>query len=131
MPKTQLSKRQHRTAPKRVLGAALALIVAFLLLSSVIGLAEKYVAIQGRVRDLKEEQRELADKKTRLEATNRYIETNEGRERELRAKYNVVKPGEGMIVITEPAPLEGDRGPSSRVGRWWDSLLRGLGLRRD
>lgn len=131
MPKTQLSKRQHRTAPRRVLGAALALLVAFLLLASVIGLAEKYMAIRGHVQDLKEEQTELLAKQARLAETNRYIATPEGRERELRAKYNVVKPGEGMVVITEPASFEGDHGPSTRVGKWWDSLLRGLGIRKD
>lgn len=128
MPKPQL-QRQKRTSPKRVLGAVVAVVVAFLLLASVVGLAEKYVAIRKRVRDLKEEQAELAQKQLALKKTNEYIETEEGIERELRTKYNVIKPGEGVIVITNPGDGEEDVGPSSRVGRWWDSLLRGLGIR--
>lgn len=102
-----------------------------MLLASVVGLAEKYIAIRKRVRDLKEEQQRLVKKQETLVKTNAYIETTEGEERELREKYNVVKPGEGMIVITNPANIGTDTGPTTRVGRWWDALLRGLGIRDD
>jgi len=131
MAKAQLSKRQHRTSPRRVLGAAVALIVVFLLLASVVGLAEKYLAIRNRLKDMKSQQAALALKQAQLRETNSYIETKEGQERELREKYNIVKPGEGMIVITEPEAAAGLGGPTTRVGRWWDSLLRGLGVRED
>jgi cell division protein FtsB len=114
-----------------VLGALVALAVAVMLLASVIGLAEKYITIRKRVRDLKEEQARLEQKQEELAKTNAYIETREGEERELREKYNVIKPGEGMIVITEPSGEDMDDGPNTRVGRWWDSLLRGLGIRKD
>jgi cell division protein FtsB len=121
--------QRSRTSPKRVLAAAVALGVAVMLLASVVGLAEKYITIRKRVRDLKEEQQRLVAKQEMLVKTNAYIETNEGEERELREKYNVVKPGEGMIVITNPATVGADTGPTTRVGRWWDALLRGLGIR--
>ncbi len=130
MPKTQLSQRQNHTSPKRALGAIVALVVVFLLLTSVIGLAEKYHAIRGRVKDLKVEETTLAAKQEELRETNRYIESPEGRERELRAKYNVIKPGEGMVVITEPSEPATDARPSTRVGRWWESLMKGLGIQK-
>ncbi len=130
MPKTQLSQRQRRTSPKRVLGVTVALVVVFLLLASVIGLVEKYIAIRKRVRDLKEEQKLLTEKYVTLQETNRFIETKEGQEYALRSKYNVVKPGEGVIVVTEPSNFLENNGPTTRVGKWWDSLLRGIGIRK-
>jgi hypothetical protein len=125
-----IRKQQNRTSPKRILATVVALTVAIILLASVIGLAEKYVTIRKRVHDLKIEEQRLAEKQGQLAKTNSYIETREGEERELREKYNVVKPGEGMIVITDPVDVV-DSGPTSRVGRWWDSLLKGLGLRKE
>lgn len=131
MQKKQLHERQKKTSPKRVLAAAVALTVVFLLLASVISLAEKYIAIRKRLRDLKDEQAALVEKQETLRATNEYIETNEGRERELRAKYNVIKPGEGVVIITEPVPSKESEESQSRVGRWWESLLRGLGFKKE
>ncbi len=130
MPKPQLS-RQKLTSPKRVLGAVVAVVVAFLLLASVVGLAEKYAAIRGRVRDLKDQQQQLTEKQEALRKANEYIGTKEGAERELRTKYNVIKPGEGMVIITTAAEEEAEEGRFSRIGHWWDSLLRGLGIREE
>jgi hypothetical protein len=131
MPTPQLRKQRSKTSPKRVLAALVAVAVASILLASVVGLTEKYIAIRKRVRDLKEEQKTLATKQEDLQKRNAYIETKEGEERELRERYNVVKPGEGMIVITNPPEAEKKDGPTTRVGKWWDALLRGLGLRKE
>lgn len=128
MIKKQPSIRQHRISPKRILGATVALVVAFLLLTSVIGLMEKYRVIRGRVRGLKDEQKELLVKQDLLIEKNRYIGTDEGQEYELRSKYNVVKPGEGMIIVTDPESINDINPRDSRVKRWWVSLLRGLGF---
>jgi cell division protein FtsB len=131
MPKTQLSQRQQRTSPKRVLGAALALIVAFLLLASVVSLAQKYISIRSRVRGLKEEERTLMVKQEQMRKTNAYLNTPEGQEHLLREKYGVVRPGEGVVMITESTLTPNTEAPKSRVGKWWDSLVRGLGFRKE
>lgn len=123
------SRQTKRTSPRRILAAAVALGVAVLLLASVISMAEKYATTRKRVRDLKAEEARLKEKQEELTKRNAYIETKEGEERELREKYNVVKPGEGVVVITEPADTGVKTGPTTRVGRWWDSLMRGLGIR--
>lgn len=129
MPKSQLEKRQQRASPRRILGALVAVTVVFLLAASVISLAEKYSAIRRRVNTLKEEQALLLEKKTLLEESNRYIKTKEGQERELRTKYNVIKPGEGVVMVTSPASHSSEDGPNTKIGKWWDNLLRGLGIR--
>jgi len=129
MAKTQFTpKRQSSVSPKRVLQAFLAVGVALWLLSSVIGLIGKYALIHRKVRDLKEEKVDAVEKKEELETMNSFIDSDEGRERILRTKYNVVKPGEGVVVITDTDPIVPPEHKSA-VGKWWDSLLRGVGLR--
>lgn len=115
---------------KRILGALIALVVFFLLLMSVIRLAEKYFAIKTRSRELQEEQTTLTAKQNELVQTNAYLATPGGTEQSLRERYNYLKPGEEMIIITpdtSPAPLPP---PSSGIGHWWDELLHGLGIRK-
>ncbi|HVY36249.1 MAG TPA: hypothetical protein VG982_03200, partial [Candidatus Paceibacterota bacterium] len=86
-------------------------------------------AIRSRLRNLKEEHATLLQKQETLQKTNDYLSTPEGQEEALREKYNVVKPGEGVVVITTPPGAEnGDH--TSRIAKWWDSLLHGLGVRK-
>lgn len=117
---------------KRLLGAMVALIAFFMLLTSVIGLAEKYFAIKGRTRELKTKQIKLEEKELALMEQNTYLETPDGQQQSLRAKFNVVQPGEEMIIITaplaaEPVPAE----EQTRIGHWWEAIVRGLGLKKD
>lgn len=127
MTKKQFSP-QYRIPPKRILGAAIALVVFFLFLTSVIGLAQKYFAIRAQGKDLVNQQNELKEKEANLSTTNDYLATQAGTEQSLRERFNYIKPGEEMIVITPdttPAPVEEEGG----VAHWWDQLLKGLGLR--
>ena len=129
MPKT--SPSNSKLSSKRLLGALIALIAFFMLLTSVIGLAEKYFAIKGRTQELKTQQTKLEDKELALMEQNSYLETTDGQQQSLRAKFNVVQPGEEMIIITapiapEPMPIE----ERSRIGHWWQSVIRGIGLRK-
>lgn len=115
-------------SPKRILGAITALIVVFLLLVSVINVAQKYFSIKTHIKDLEAEKTDLEQKQISLKITNDYLDTPEGREQALRDKFNVVKPGEGMIIVT---PLDTQEVPpqKSKVLRWWDAVLRGVGIR--
>lgn len=130
MPKTSLS--HSKISYKRLLGAVIALIAFFMLLTSVIGLAEKYFAIKGRTRELKEKQLKLEQKELALMQENAYLETPDGQQQSLRAKFNVVQPGEEMIIITAPiAPAPQPASEQSRIGHWWEVIVRGLGLKND
>jgi len=108
----------------------LALLIFFLLLTSVIRLGQKYFALRARSTDLTEQQAALQQKSTSLAATNAYLATPEGTEQSLRERYNYVKPGEGMIIIspdqTAPPPPPAPTG----IAAWWNDLLHGLGLRK-
>jgi hypothetical protein len=118
-------------SPKRMLGAVIALVLFFLLLMSVIRLAEKYFAIKNRSRELAQEQVTLANKQKDLTTTNAFLATPEGTETSLRERYDYVKPGEQMIIIT---PTEAGDSPTEAptgIVKWWDELLEGLGLRKE
>ena len=126
MAKTQFTQPKHTISPKRLLRAIIALIVVFVLVNSVISLAQKYIGIRRHIRDLAHEKKALEQKYQDLERTNDSLATDAGAERVLRKKYNVVKPGEGIIVVVEsPTAPEPERG--SRVSRWWQAILGGLG----
>lgn len=101
-------KRFQQTEPKRKkLPAPILAIILFavllFLLSSVIGLARKQVGITRAIRQLKGQREALAEKQVSLEESVAYLQTREGKEQALRDKYRLVKPGEGLVVITDPA----------------------------
>jgi cell division protein FtsB len=117
---------------KRVLGAILVLVIFFLLLTSVIGLAQKYFAIKDRSKELAAQQASLTAQQNDLSATNSFLATPEGTEESLRERYNYLKPGEQMIVITpDPNDVPPPLPPQSRVAHWWDELLNGLGFHKN
>jgi len=131
MHKTQLS-HSHKLSYKRLLGTGVALVAFFLLLTSVIGLAEKYFAIKSRTKELKKQQDALVLKERSLMEQNAYLETPDGQAQVLRAKFNVVQPGEEMIVIMNPPELEiPPEKEQSRLRHWWESLVRGLGFKKE
>lgn len=130
MAKKQFPENHHQSvSPKRILGTLVALVVFFLLLTSVIGLGQKYFTLKSRSGELKEEQAELSQKEKTLSETNAYLATPEGTEESLRQRYNYIKPGEQMIVIT---PDTSTTPPPEKTGivHWWDELLQGLGIRK-
>jgi len=124
MAKTQFTAHhQPRISPKQLLGAVLALVLFFLLLSSVIGLAKKYFAVRTRNQELVGETKTLQQNEAELTATNAYLSSPQGEEASLREQYNYVKPGEGMIVIS-PAPSDAPAPvPQSIFSRWWNEIF--------
>lgn len=131
MAKTQFTPPKQRFSHRRILGALLALTIAFLLLTSVVNIASKYFTIRRHIRELTQEQEDLRHKQTTLAMTNAYLATPDGQEQMLREKYGVVRPGEGVIVVTSPAPTTPSVESKSIVGRWWSILLHGLGIHKD
>ncbi len=131
MAKTQFTEKKQRLSYKRLLGALIALVLAFLLLTSVVSVASKYFAIKRHIKELNQEQATLAAKHESLEKKNAYLATPAGQEQALRDKYNVVKPGEGMIVIVPPDVSREPEDKPSAVSRWWSAIIAGLGIGRD
>lgn len=131
MAKKQFPQSEHHSiSSKRLLGTAVALLVFFLLLMSVIRLAQKYFAIKTRTRELVGEQVTLNQKENDLVATNEYLATPAGTEQSLRERYNYLKPGEQMIVISPDTAATSPSPEPTGIAHWWDELLHGLGIRK-
>ena len=131
MAKTQFPDNR-KISYKTLLGTGIALVAFFVLLTSVIGLGEKYFAIKSRTKELKKQQATLIAKEQSLMEQNAYLETPEGKAQVLRAKFNVVQPGEEMIVImATPEPELAPEKDQSRIGHWWDAIVRGLGFKKE
>jgi cell division protein FtsB len=118
----------HTISSKRILGTALALLIFFLLLMSVIRLAEKYFAIRTRNQELRQEQIMLNQKENDLATTNAFLATPEGTEQSLRERYDYLKPGEQMIIINPDTSVTPTLDHQTTVGHWWSQLLHGLGI---
>ncbi len=127
MAKTQFTQKGQSISPKRVLGAVVALTLGFLLLVSVGNVAQKYFTLRTDIQNLTKEKEALQEKQRTLTATNQYIATPEGTEQALREKYNVVKPGEEMIIVTDQN-ADQTSPQQSRTARWWNAILQGLGI---
>ena len=131
MAKTQFPNNR-KISYKTLLGTGVALVAFFVLLTSVIGLGEKYFAIKSRTKELKKQQATLIAKEQSLMEQNAYLETPDGKAQVLRAKFNVVQPGEEMIVImTPPEPELPPEKEQSRIGHWWDAIVHGLGFKKE
>lgn len=129
MPQPTPRKRNQISSRSVIIFVALS-IVFFILLSSVITLGRKYIALRAKLGELNTEQQTISDKQALLKERNDFLTTPEGEERILREKYDVVQPGEGVIIVTEPdigAPPTAAH-PDSWVGNVWHAVLRGLGI---
>ena len=101
------------------------MLVILLLINAVWGISAKY----GKSKDIAERAKaDLEVLREREASLNRSIEalsTEEGKERELRDRFGVVKEGERMIVLIE----EEEKAPPivSKKG-WWASFLGVFGF---
>lgn len=115
----------EKKAPPLVLAVVLT-VFFIILLSSVVNLIQKQRKIKVAIRELESENQVLVDKQKNLEETIGFLETEEGKEQVLRDKYRLVKPGEGLVVITDPAPPGMDSGEDNRpfFKRFFDAIKR-------
>lgn len=132
MAKMQFQQKQHSALSTRwLIGALVALLVFFLLLTSVIGLAEKHFALKNRIKELRAEEVSLREKEASLKATNAFLQTPEGKEQALREKYNLVKPGEGMVIVTQDEASKQALEEKGFVSKWWEAIKRVLGFGKE
>jgi cell division protein FtsB len=131
MIKTQSTTHRPRTvSPKALLLGIVALVLFSLLLSSVLELTGKYRTIRGHITELKEEQVTLKQKEHTVTSMNTYINTPEGQEQIFRDKYRMIKPGEGIIVVTEESDTPTvDMNRKGKAAHIWQVIMQGLGLR--
>ncbi|MEK7228396.1 MAG: hypothetical protein AAB681_03520 [Patescibacteria group bacterium] len=127
-------RKQHVTTKKTlssraILTAIVSFLVLFLVLSSVVGLWKKYRSIRAHIKELKEQELALSEKKALVTSTNEYLGTPEGEEEVFRDSYRLVRPGEGIVIITKDGQEEPPPAKGPAILQFWNSIIRGLGLR--
>ena len=129
MQKMQSSRRRS-VSIKTLFFFAGSAILFVCMLWAVCTLGSKYLDTRSKLSEDTSEQQTLERKKQELTDENAYLNTPEGQEHMIRDKYSLVKPGEGLIVITEPSSDTVQAQHSGTgIARWWDTLLKGLGIR--
>lgn len=118
-------------SPKSILSLLASALIAFVLFVAVFNVTTKYFGIRNNIKKLEAQKSELQIKKENLEQINQRLETQEGIEETLRDKYNVVKPGEGMIIVTNREKTKDYNDGKNAVSRWWNDILLGIGIRKE
>lgn len=122
---------QDRRRTKKFLHSryALAVLIVVLLLLSrgVWGIYAKYEKSQALVEKSKADLAILQSRQDTLTKSIEALNTEEGREKELRDRFGVVRQGEKMIILVDDtAPVR----PSVNAinDSWWQKFLESLGL---
>lgn len=100
-----------------------ALIVVFLLSAQAVwGIYNKYQKSEELAARMEANLAELKSRKYKLEGLNASLETPEGKEREIRDRFGVVKEGERTVVIVDDREADDGIEPL-KEGGWWSAFL--------
>ena len=98
------------------------IIVVVFISRGVIGVYAKERDSRMELSLLEKRKAELSDRLARVSLNNDRLKTEEGIESEIRSKFDVVKPDEGVIVVVDeklPVPEEDTRGV---MKKFWDGV---------
>lgn len=106
-----MTKLTHSPAAYIVL-----VLLAVLFIYNAVGAFNKSRLAEGRMNAVEDEFANLENQKTRLTAELQNANTDFGREKALREKFNVVKEGEQVIMIVNKAEVMETQAPSPKPG---------------
>jgi len=117
---------QDRRRIRRLLHSryAIGVLVVILALSAqaVWGIYNKYRKSEELSARMGANLSELKTRKQRLEGLNASLGTSEGKEREIRDRFGVVREGERTIIIVEGTSADDGVTPIAPRG-WWEAFL--------
>ncbi|MFA6158930.1 MAG: hypothetical protein WC763_04915 [Candidatus Paceibacterota bacterium] len=117
MREFQDRRRVRRLLHSRYVIGALG-VVLVLSADAVWGIYDKYQKSQSLASKMQGNLAELQSRKQKLEGLNASLATSEGREREIRDRFGVVKEGERSVVIVDDASGTRMIQPASSGGLW-------------
>lgn len=104
-------------------------LVIILLINAVWGISSKYAKSKDIAERAKADLEILREREASLNRSIEALSTQEGKERELRDRFGVVKEGERMIVLIEE---EEEASPAAVPKQgWWARFLGIFGAKRD
>ncbi len=99
-------------------------LVCILAIYSVIGSISKYTLAREKYKNSKEELEKLEENKQKLESSLSVLSTDFGEEQVIRDKFNVVREGEGLIVIIDEKESASNASQTrSGFASFWRSLF--------
>lgn len=114
---------------KRALFSVPALLVLAVIVASVsiaaFNMYGTYKETRQRVSTLKQERRELVERKQAAQSAVAEIATKRGLKEEIREKFSVAKPGERVIVLTENKRRRSTTTKENADG-WWQWIKESL-----
>lgn len=99
--------------------------VALLVVYSAGSMVRDTIVLRQEAREMEAKRANLLRKKSELEAHMDELETSEAIEREAKARFNLKKPGEQVVVVMSPKPPET---ASSTPPGFWQRLRNFFGL---
>lgn len=108
------------------------IVILGLVLSAFIRITLQKAAIQRQIDELKAEKEKLESNNNDLAGLLDYFASESYKEREMRLKLNMQKPGERVVIISRPEDKTGqdissESGESSSVSsgfkKWWNYFL--------
>ena len=124
MREFQDRRRIRRLLHSRYAIGALVVVLA-LSIEAVWGIYSKYGKSEELAARMEANLAELQTRKQRLEGLNASLETSEGKEREIRERFGVVREGERTIIIVDEAGADDGVTPIAPRG-WWGAFLAGF-----
>lgn len=119
MSKMQLKKMNKKISYKNIFGLLIALLVFFILFTSIVDLFGKYININQKNDDLLTEKAQLEQREDVLKTQNNSMSTETGEVLLLREKYNSLKDGEEIVIITDIQDKKNEDLDQKEDKKWW------------
>jgi len=118
--------QERNTVKKRIYSkTAICILVIILILVAhgVYNVYEKEQESKAAVELTEKQQADTESRYNNIQQGNEELQSQAGVEAEIRSKFDVVKPGEGVIVVVDKNPTSIQENKQSVLKQFWDSVI--------
>lgn len=119
-------RRSFRVYTTSVIGIVVLAVVCVFVWRGVWGVYQKEARSRTAMTQLEREHTELTERYNHLEERVALLQTEEGVEKEMREKFDVVQAGEQVVVVVDPVNTDED--DKSEEQTWWEWMKATIGL---
>lgn len=118
--------QDRNTTKKRIYSKtsiAVLVVVLALFANGVYGVYAKEKESKAEVERVQKEQAELQTRFEHIEKGSEELKSEAGVEAEIRSKFDVVKPGEGVIIVVDKNPTSIQENKQGVLKQFWNSVM--------